>query len=132
VALQPCVIYGRQPSDPDHLRFAQPRAIGLKVSDEFTVPLCRGHHHQLHRTGNEVAWWEKLQIEAVRLPEPFGCKPTPRRPPKLASNNGSARQNNTTHALKPACADDQMSANDRKRHIGGTKVDLGPTRCREP
>ena len=55
VALQPCLICGRQPSDPHHLRFAQPRAIGLKVSDEFTVPLCRGHHRQLHQAGNEEA-----------------------------------------------------------------------------
>src|SRR5262245_6321446 len=46
VASQPCLVCGRQPSDPHHLRFAQPRAIGLKVSDEFTVPLCRGHHRQ--------------------------------------------------------------------------------------
>lgn len=36
VASQPCLICGRQPSDPHHLRFAQPRAIGMKVSDEFT------------------------------------------------------------------------------------------------
>ena len=54
VASQPCLVCGRQPSDPHHLRFAQPRAIGLKVSDEFTVPLCRGHHRQLHQAGNEV------------------------------------------------------------------------------
>jgi hypothetical protein len=57
VASQPCLVCGRQPSDPHHLRFAQPRAIGMKVSDEFTVPLCRGHHRQLHQAGNEVAWW---------------------------------------------------------------------------
>ena len=55
VASQPCLICGRQPSDPHHLPFAQPRALGLKVSDEFTVPLCRGHHRQLHQAGNEVA-----------------------------------------------------------------------------
>jgi hypothetical protein len=34
VASQACLVCGRQPSDPHHLRFAQPRAIGLKVSDE--------------------------------------------------------------------------------------------------
>ncbi len=28
-------------------RFAQNRALGRKVSDEFTVPLCRGHHREL-------------------------------------------------------------------------------------
>jgi DNA recombination protein Rad52 len=65
VASQPCLICGRQPSDPHHLRFAQPRGIGLKVSDEFTVPLCRGHHRQLHQAGNELRWWENLQIDAL-------------------------------------------------------------------
>jgi DNA recombination protein Rad52 len=65
VASQPCLVCGRQPSDPHHLRFAQPRAIGLKVSDEFTVPLCRGHHRQVHQTGNEKAWWGQQQINAL-------------------------------------------------------------------
>jgi DNA recombination protein Rad52 len=67
IATQPCLICGRQPSDPHHLRFAQPRALGLKVSDEFTVPLCRGHHRQLHRAGNEVAWWRNLGINALEI-----------------------------------------------------------------
>jgi DNA recombination protein Rad52 len=67
VASQPCLICGRQPSDPHHLRFAQPRGIGLKVSDEFTVPLCRGHHRQLHQAGNELGWWENLQIDALAI-----------------------------------------------------------------
>ena len=65
VASQPCLVCGRQPSDPHHLRFAQPRALGLKVSDEFTVPLCRGHHRQLHQAGNEVIWWDNLKINAL-------------------------------------------------------------------
>ena len=67
VASKPCLVCGRQPSDPHHLRFAQPRALGLKVSDEFTVPLCRGHHRQLHQAGNEVAWWEGLKINALPI-----------------------------------------------------------------
>jgi hypothetical protein len=67
VASQPCLVCGRQPSDPHHLRYAQPRALDLKVSDEFTVPLCRGHHRQLHQAGNEVAWWENLKINALPI-----------------------------------------------------------------
>jgi hypothetical protein len=67
VASQPCLICGRQPSDPHHLRFAQPRALGMKVSDEFTVPLCRGHHRQLHQAGNEQAWWKGLKIEPLAI-----------------------------------------------------------------
>ena len=67
VASQPCLVCGRQPSDPHHLRFAQLRALGLKVSDEFTVPLCRGHHRQLHQAGNEVAWWKDLKISPPEI-----------------------------------------------------------------
>jgi Rad52/22 family double-strand break repair protein len=67
VASQPCLVCGRQPSDPHHLRFAQPRAIGLKVSDEFTVPLCRGHHRQLHQTGDERAWWDSHRVNALEI-----------------------------------------------------------------
>ena len=39
VTKQPCLICGRKPADPHHLRFVQHRALGRKVSDEFTVPL---------------------------------------------------------------------------------------------
>jgi Rad52/22 family double-strand break repair protein len=67
IVSQPCLVCGRQPSDPHHLRFAQPRALGMKVSDEFTVPLCRGHHRQLHQAGNEVAWWQGLKIEPLAI-----------------------------------------------------------------
>jgi Rad52/22 family double-strand break repair protein len=65
VASQPCLVCGRHPADPHHLRFAQPRALGLKVSDEFTVPLCRGHHRQLHQAGTEIDWWKTLNIDAL-------------------------------------------------------------------
>jgi hypothetical protein len=65
VAQQPCLVCGRQPSDAHHLRFAQSRALGRKVSDEFTVPLCRGHHRELHRSSDETAWWQKVGIDVV-------------------------------------------------------------------
>jgi len=63
VAKQPCLVCGRRPADPHHLRFAQSRALGRKVSDEFTVPLCRGHHREVHRCGDEAAWWKKVGID---------------------------------------------------------------------
>jgi hypothetical protein len=63
VAKQPCLVCGRQPSDPHHLRFAQSRAMARKVSDEFTVPLCRGHHREVHRYGDEAAWWDKTGLD---------------------------------------------------------------------
>jgi hypothetical protein len=63
VSAQACLVCGRQPSDPHHLRSAQPRALGRKVSDEFTVPLCRIHHREVHRVGDEAQWWKKLGVE---------------------------------------------------------------------
>lgn len=65
VGNHPCLVCGRQPSDAHHLRFAQPRALGMKVSDEYTVPLCREHHRQLHHAGNELAWWHNLSIKPL-------------------------------------------------------------------
>jgi hypothetical protein len=63
VAQQTCLVCGRRPCDAHHLRTAQNRALGRKVSDEFTVPLCRGHHRELHRHGDETAWWQKLELD---------------------------------------------------------------------
>jgi ERF superfamily len=60
-----CLVCGRTPSDAHHLRFIQKRALGRKVSDEFTVPLCRGHHRELHRYSDEAAWWTKLGLDPV-------------------------------------------------------------------
>jgi DNA recombination protein Rad52 len=65
VARQPCLICGRAPSYAHHVRFAQSRGLGIKVSDEFTVPLCAIHHHQNHTTGNEQQWWEEHNIDPL-------------------------------------------------------------------
>jgi hypothetical protein len=67
VAKQPCLVCGREPSDPHHLRFAQYRGLGLKVGDEFAVPLCRAHHRELHRAGKEVDWWARIGIEPIDI-----------------------------------------------------------------
>jgi hypothetical protein len=63
VSQQTCLVCGRRPCDAHHLRFAQNRALGRKVSDEFTVPLCRGHHREVHRHGDEPAWWQQLGLD---------------------------------------------------------------------
>jgi hypothetical protein len=67
VATKPCLICGRRPSDAHHLRHLQPRALGRKVSDEFTVPLCRIHHRLVHRVGNEAAWWQDAGIDPGKV-----------------------------------------------------------------
>jgi hypothetical protein len=92
VLRQPCLVCGRVPSDPHHLTFTQPRALGRRVSDEFTVPICRIHHRELHRSGDEAAWWRGLNIDplpvALRLwqqtrsDDQTPASPDPRTEPK--------------------------------------------------
>jgi len=65
VAAQSCLVCGRRPADAHHIRFAQHSAMGRRVSDEFTVPLCRGHHRALHRVGDEVKWWKETGIDPM-------------------------------------------------------------------
>jgi len=67
VSQQPCVVCGRTPAEAHHLRFAQPRALGRKVSDEYTVPVCRLHHRELHRYGDEASWWAGINVDPVPI-----------------------------------------------------------------
>jgi len=67
VASQPCLVCQASPCDAHHLKLAQPRSLGRKVSDEFTVPLCRKHHRELHRHGNEATWWVNMQVAPIPI-----------------------------------------------------------------
>jgi hypothetical protein len=67
IVKMPCLVCGRKPSDPHHLRYPQPRALGRKASDEFAVPLCRMHHRELHRAGDERAWWKVAGIDPLKV-----------------------------------------------------------------
>ena len=67
VASQPCLVCGRTPSDAHHIKFAEAQAMGRKVSDRFTVPICRLHHRELHRRGNERAWWASQAIDPLAI-----------------------------------------------------------------
>ena len=89
VAKQPCLVCGREPSDPHHLRFAQPRGLGQKVSDEFTVPLCRAHHRELHRAGKEAAWWTQRGIEPLATARKLWLETHPLRVSASSPNQGT-------------------------------------------
>ena len=90
VAKQPCLVCGRRPADAHHLRFAQLTTLGRKVSDEFTVPLCRGHHREVHRCGDEAAWWKKAGIDPTISARALWLKTHPL--PNLASQPVSKLQ----------------------------------------
>jgi DNA recombination protein Rad52 len=76
VASLPCLVCGRAPGQPHHIRFAQPRAMGSKPGDQWVVPLCNTHHRALHDAGNERVWWQNAKIdplaEAERLWQQHG------------------------------------------------------------
>ena len=67
VASQPCLICKTSPCDAHHLKIARPRSLGRKVSDEFTVPICRKHHQELHRSGSEANWWANMQVAPLPI-----------------------------------------------------------------
>jgi hypothetical protein len=67
VAAQPCLVCGRTPSDAHHIKFAEHRAMGRKASDRFAVPICRLHHRELHRRGNERLWWQNQGIDPLAI-----------------------------------------------------------------
>jgi len=84
VAKQACLICGRLPADAHHLRFAQSPALGRKVSDEFTVPLCRGHHREVHRCGDEAAWWHRIGINPTITARALWLQTHPLLPPRTS------------------------------------------------
>jgi hypothetical protein len=92
VMKQSCLICGRRPSDPHHLRLAQSRALGRKVSDEFTVPLCRTHHREIHRCGDEGSWWRSSGIDPVAAARALWLEthPLPRAGAATGNNEAAA------------------------------------------
>lgn len=90
VALQPCLACSKRPADAHHLGFAQPRALGLKASDEFTVPLCREHHRDLHHSGNEQSWWHEMGIDPLLVARNLWDRSHTRRNGRAAPNGSAA------------------------------------------
>jgi hypothetical protein len=120
VASRSCLICGRRPSEPHHVRFAQKLAFGRKVSDEFTVPLCRLHHRELHRSRNEPLWWKTARIDPIpiarelweatrprtaetgdRSPAALAASPTEERLKGSAAEQARAAQNAATEGSGP-------------------------------
>jgi ERF superfamily len=99
VAKQPCLVCGRRPADAHHLKFAQSRALGRKVSDEFTVPLCRGHHREVHRCGNEAAWWNKVGTDPTVTARALWLKTHPL--PQAANSAPALRMRRSKLQNKP-------------------------------
>jgi hypothetical protein len=106
VASQPCLLCGRQPVDPHHVRFAQKQSLGRKVSDEFTVPLCRTHHRDLHRSGSEYLWWENVGIDPLKVARKLWRKTrlngSAEPPARQLRSRGSGAQEHAGHTSNAA------------------------------
>ncbi|MHC2335466.1 hypothetical protein ACVIW0_004755 [Bradyrhizobium sp. USDA 4454] len=98
---QPCLVCRQRPCDAHHLKFAQPRALGRKVSDEYTVPLCRAHHQDLHRHGNERAWWANLKIEPLQVAHDLWSANSEHSPLEAAVVNAAAHPHSESEASRP-------------------------------
>lgn len=116
VATQRCLVCGRQPCDAHHLRFAQSRGLSLKVSDEFTVPLCRGHHRELHRAGKEVDWWTRTGIEPVEVARRLWLETHP-----LARSASRPEQDGAPAEAELATDENRMTAIFKKLPVEFTK-----------
>ena len=65
VASKPCLVCEAQPCHAHHVTYAQRRGFSIKVSDEFTIPLCALHHNELHRASSERAFWRQAGIDPL-------------------------------------------------------------------
>jgi hypothetical protein len=129
VAAQPCLVCGRTPSDAHHIKFAEQRAMGRKVSDRFAVPICRLHHRELHRHGNERAWWQSQAIdpfpiaaslwERTRAVAPAEAEVVGDRGPSAVTNT----QLNGLHFGNGAAADADRRRNDETKPIRGPETE---------
>jgi hypothetical protein len=125
VMTQGCLVCDRRPSDPHHLRFAQSRALARKVSAEFTVPLCRTHHREVHRYGDEEAWWQQIGTDPLPAARTLWLEthPLPRVGDSAASNEAPAvaqptTTTETTTAVRvPATALARATGQPNGRHL---------------
>jgi DNA recombination protein Rad52 len=85
----PCLVCARTPSEPHHLRFAQPRGLSSKPSDEWTVPLCLLHHRALREAGSEERWWAEQHLDAKAEAERLWRQ---RHTPPAAGRRGDAAE----------------------------------------
>jgi hypothetical protein len=69
----PCVVCGRSPVDAAHSnQSAHNKGLGIKASDEFTIPLCRQHHieydqFQKMNRSQSVEWFAKMLEKTERM-----------------------------------------------------------------
>lgn len=122
-----CLQCGRWPSDAHHITYAQPRALGMKVSDEFTVPLCRLHHREVHRARDEKSWWTDLKIDplavANRLWQESHATASVQRPKPMSRQVSQNETREITVQVNGNCQGPQSSMNSNQASQSTLKKD---------
>ena len=71
-----CCVSGEHPCsgkiEAAHVDHAGGKGVALKVSDWATVPLCAGHHDELHR--GAVTFEARYGVDLVKLAEAFASQ----------------------------------------------------------
>jgi len=63
-----CSICGNPAADAHHIRIAgHGRGLGIKNGDDWTIPLCRRHHDELHAFGDEKLFLDLHGVDGVAL-----------------------------------------------------------------
>jgi hypothetical protein len=109
VASQRCLVCGRSPSQAHHVRYAQSRGLSLKVSDEFTVPLCAIHHNHIHTTGKEREWWQKRNIDPLKIASRLWQQSRERYPTALGVDSSKSLEDGAGRRLEGAKANDDSN-----------------------
>jgi len=120
VAGRPCLVCGRTPSDPHHIKFAENWTVGRKVSDRFTVPLCRLHHRELHRRGNERLWWQHQAIEPLKVAKTLWNETHASVPNDIAGDAGDPINENNRDRRRPDSA--MLIQNDETKPMARPEV----------
>jgi hypothetical protein len=94
--------------------------MGRKVSDRFAVPICRLHHRELHRRGNERAWWQSQGTDPLVVAATLWARTHAVAPAQAAivddrdRPGGSNTQLNGRHFGDAAAAADRCQNNETK------------------
>lgn len=63
-----CSVCGNPAADAHHLRIlGHGRGLGVKNGDDYTIPLCRQHHDELHAFGDEKLFLDMHGLDPVKI-----------------------------------------------------------------
>ena len=100
--------------------------MGRRVSDRFAVPICRLHHRELHRRGNERVWWQSQGIDPLVAAATLWAKTHASAPADAEIVGGTNRSAGTTTTLNGRRFGNEAADIADRRQNDKTKPIRGP------